>query len=234
MIEEVDFETYLYVSRNKFEISLFDKVESKNLYKNESKIKNNLDNISFLDLSKFLDENIFKIEKLIGKFIKNIFLIVEYNNNLDVNICIKKKNYDNLLSKKNLEYALIDVRDLFMENYKKQTIMHIIINNYLIDGKYHSSFVNNLKCDYLCLEVSFISLSSEFIYKFEKILEKYQITISQTLSGNYIKHFFNEKNIDICDMAQKITHGCNENEVAIIPKNKENKGFFEKFFQLFS
>ena len=86
MIEEVDFETYLYVSRNKFEISLFDKVESKNLYKNESKIKNNLDNISFLDLSKFLDENIFKIEKLIGKFIKNIFLIVEYNNNLDVNI----------------------------------------------------------------------------------------------------------------------------------------------------
>ena len=36
--------------------------------------------ITILDLNKlkkFLDDNIFKIEKLIGKFIKNIFLIIE-------------------------------------------------------------------------------------------------------------------------------------------------------------
>ena len=29
-------------------------------------------------------------------------------------------------------------------------------------------------------------------------------------------------------------NGINENEVKLIPKNTKNKGFFEKFFQLFS
>ncbi len=35
-------------------------------------------------------------------------------------------------------------------------------------------------------------------------------------------------------MIFKIKHGYNANEVLLVPKNDENKGFFEKFFQLFS
>ena len=35
-------------------------------------------------------------------------------------------------------------------------------------------------------------------------------------------------------MANKLNDGLNKNEVQLVPKNKENKGFFEKFFQLFS
>ena len=35
-------------------------------------------------------------------------------------------------------------------------------------------------------------------------------------------------------MASKLKNGFNKNEVALISKNPKNKGFFEKFFQLFS
>ena len=35
-------------------------------------------------------------------------------------------------------------------------------------------------------------------------------------------------------MANKLNNGLNKNEVKLVSKNKENKGFFEKFFQLFS
>jgi hypothetical protein len=35
-------------------------------------------------------------------------------------------------------------------------------------------------------------------------------------------------------MASKLKNGFNKNEVRLISKNIENKGFFEKFFQLFS
>jgi hypothetical protein len=35
-------------------------------------------------------------------------------------------------------------------------------------------------------------------------------------------------------MANKLNEGLNKNEVQLISKNKENRGFFEKFFQLFS
>ena len=58
---------------NKFEIFLFDKTSSKNLYKEVIEVKDKSKEINFSILSDFLEKNIFKIEKLIGKFIQNIF-----------------------------------------------------------------------------------------------------------------------------------------------------------------
>ena len=52
MIEE-DLETYLSISKNKFEIFLFDKINLKNLYKEELEIKNIIDfeEFNFIDCS---------------------------------------------------------------------------------------------------------------------------------------------------------------------------------------
>ena len=91
MTEETDFETYLYLSSSKFEIFLFDKKNIKNLFQETIIIENNFDFIKFSELTEFLDKNIFKIEKLIGTFIKNISLIIDNENNLMIKICNKKK-----------------------------------------------------------------------------------------------------------------------------------------------
>ena len=99
MAEEIDFETYLSLTKNKFEIFLFDKTNLKNLYKDELKLENTFNFLDLDKLNKFLDIQIFKIEKIYGKFIKNIYLIFEYDLNLEVNICIKKKIYGNLINK---------------------------------------------------------------------------------------------------------------------------------------
>jgi len=234
MAEETDFETYLSLTKNKFEIFLFDKTNLKNLYKDELKLENSFNFLNLDELHKFLDIQIFKIEKKCGKFIKNIYLILENDLNLEVSICIKKKNYGNLINKKSLEIALTEVKDLFKESYQQQTIIHMIINNYLINDKNYSSFIDNLRGDNLCLEINFMSISNEILVKFDKILEKYQVTISQYLNENYVKNFFNGENIELSEMAYKIRNGHNYNEVILVPKNIENKGFFEKFFQLFS
>ena len=74
MIENSDFETFLYISKNKYQIFVYDKNNLKNLYNEE--IENN-DEIELNILSKFLDDNIYKIEKMIKNFIRNIILIVE-------------------------------------------------------------------------------------------------------------------------------------------------------------
>ena len=234
MIEEVDFETYLSVSNSKFQIYLFDKKNLKNLYEDELKLENEINFKNLNNLSKFLDNNIFKIEKLVGKFIKNIFLIIECDSNFNVNICVKKKNYDSLITQKNLQNTLTEVKDLFKENYQEQTIMHMVINNYLVNGKNYSSFESGLNSDNLCLEVNFISISNDLVITFDKILEKYQIKISQYLNTNYVKNCFKDDNIELSEMAYKLRNGYNDNEVILVPKHIENKGFFEKFFQLFS
>ena len=234
MIEEVEFETYLSIEKNKFQIYLFNKYSLKDLYKNELKINNETNSIDLDKLSEFIDNNIFKIEKLAGTFVKNIFLIIESEEFLYVDICIKKKNYDNFIDHKYLANTLTEIKDLFKENYKEKIITHMLVNNYLINEKSYSSFEEKLTGDHLCLEVRFISISDNFIFKFEKVLEKYQIKISQSLDGSYIKDFFREEDIELSEMTHKLQNGYNNTEVIFVPKNIENKGFFEKFFQLFS
>ena len=67
-MENQNLETYLIISDNKFQIFLFDINNFKCLYDNELKIQNKIQNIDLSPLSKFLDYNIFQIEKLTGKF----------------------------------------------------------------------------------------------------------------------------------------------------------------------
>ena len=234
MIEELEIETYLFISINKFEIYLFDKKKLKNLYKEKFNFENNSENLDLITLTKFLDENIFKIEKLIGKFIKNIFLIIEIKELLNINLGVKKKNYDQLISKKNFEISLIEAKDLFNESFQDKKIMHMLINEYIVGDQSHLSYIDNLPGDSYCLEIEFKSIPSEIIFQLDKILEKYQIKISCCLDGGYIKKYFKNENMELSQMASKIQNGANENEVKLIPKNLAKIGIFEKFFQLFS
>ena len=233
MNKEINSETFLCISPNKFIIYLFDVNGFKNLYFDELIIKKNSKFIDLNLLKEFLDNNIYKIEKYTGKFIENIFVIIDYEKILSLDIGIKKKNYNNYVDKQSVENCITEVKDLFKENYPDQKIMHIIINKSLIDGKICLIKKENLKCEQLSLELKFKSLPNSFVYDLNKILENYQIKINNFLDERYIKSLFNY-DFGLSAMAHKILNGHNPNEVMIVPKNIKKMGFFEKFFQLFS
>jgi len=220
MIEETDFETFLFISKNKYQIFVYDKNNLKNLYNKEIKI---IDKIKLENLSNFLDENIYKIEKKINNFIRNIILIIEDEKVLNVSISLKKKNYEKYLDQKYLENNLLEIKDVFRENYQDQIIMHMIIV---------SEVIKNDDC--LFLEVNFISIPNSLTFHFDKLLENHQIKISRYMSGNYVKSYFGEAETELSVMANKLNNGLNKNEIQLVSKSIENKGFFEKFFQLFS
>jgi len=88
MIENSDFETFLYISKSKYQISVYDKNNLKNLYSEEIEYS---DETELNTLSKFLDDNIYKIEKKIKNFIRNIILIIEDDKILEICISLKKK-----------------------------------------------------------------------------------------------------------------------------------------------
>ena len=233
MNKEQDFENYLSISPNKIGLYLFDSKNLKNLYREELVIKENIKSLDYSKLIKFLDNNIFKIEKYSGKFVENIYVVLEGGKVLNLEIGIKKKNYNSCISREYLENLLIEAKDLFRENYPNQEIMHMIINNYYINNKSYSFFEENLKSDYLALEIKFNSISSIMVYELNKILENYQIKVIKYLDANYIKNLFNDKK-ELTEMTHRILNGYNENEVTFLPKNPKKLGFFEKFFQLFS
>ena len=233
MNKEINSETFLCISPSKFKIYLFDVNGFKNLYFNELVIKKNS---KFLDLNllkEFLDNNIYKIEKYTGKFIENVFVIINNEKILSLDIGIKKKNYNNYIDKQSVENYITEVKDLFKENYLDQKIMHIIINKSLIDGKICMITKENLKCEQLSLEIQFKSLPNNVVYDLNKVLEIYQIKINKFLDESYIESSFND-DLGLSAMAHKILNGHNPNEVMVVPKNIKKMGFFEKFFQLFS
>ena len=155
MIEQIDFETYLYVSNNKFQIFVYDKINQNNLYKEELRLNDKFNFEDFNNLSKFLDNNIYKIEKLVGNFIKNIILIIENDKNLYVDIAVKKKNYDKSINQKYLENSLTELKDLFQENYQEQTIMHMVMVNNAVNEKENYLSSSNSNSDLLFLEVNY-------------------------------------------------------------------------------
>ena len=231
MIENLDFETFLYISKNKYQIYVYDKNNLKNLYHEE--IENN-DEIELNILSKFIDDNIYKIEKMIKNFIRNIILIIQDDKVLDIGISFKKKIYEKNIDQKQLEKSLVEVKDIFNENYQDLIIMHMIIvekeNNFSLNN-------DNKNHDYLFLEVNFISIPNNFTFNFDKLLENHQIKIKRYMSGGYIKSFFDKElkeSMELFVMANKLNNGLNKNEIQLVSKDRENKGFFERFFQLFS
>ena len=234
MIEELSFQVYLVISKKKFEIYLLDKQNLKNIYNQELNLENDPDVIDYNLLSSFLDKNIFKIEKLIGNFLKSIIVIIENKKILNLSIGIKKKNYGEKIYKHHIESSLAELKDLFKENYQNNKIIHFIINKYSIDEIEYKSFNEEIDGEYMCVEANFISAPNVLVKEISDILEKYQIKVDRLFDMKYVKNFFEGEDLDISIVAFKIQSGHNQNEVALVPKSIKKRGFFEKFFQLFS
>ena len=233
MNKENDLQHYLSISPNKFGLYLFDTKSLKNLYKEEITFNRDRDFLNYDLLKKFLDDNVFKIEKLNGKFVENIFFIFEDKKIFNLEMGIKKKNYNTSLKKEYLQNLLVEAKDLFRENYPNQEIMHMIINKYFINDKSYSSYDENLNGSNFALQIQFKSISNSTIYDLNRILENYQIKIIKYIDGSYVKNYFGNE-VGLAEKAHRILNGYNENEVTFVPKNPKKLAFFEKFFQLFS
>ena len=234
MNEVTDFETYLIISHEKFEIYLLDIKNFKNLHKEEFNIQTDIEKIDLNLLSEFLEKNIFRIEKVAGNFVNNINVVIENNSILNFDISIKKKYYSEYITNSFLEKTLSDVKDLFQESYNQYKLMHMLINKYIIGGISYSSLKDKINSDEIFLEIKLISISNLITSEIENILKRYQIRVNNYLDKSYIKNFYREENIDISQKAHKLLNGLNSNEVRIISRSTQKRGFFEKFFQLFS
>ncbi len=234
MTDKLGFQVYLSISQKKFEIYLLDKQNLKNIYKQELFFENDKEIIDYNLLSSFLDKNIFKIEKLIGNFLKSLIVIIENKQILSFSMGIKKQNYGEKINRHYLESSLAELKDLFKENYQNYKIIHFVVNRYLVDGVDCTSFDEQIDCDYMCVEVNFISAPNILIKKISNVLEKYQIKVDCLFEKKYIKNLFQGELLDLSIIAFKMQNGYNKNEVTLIPKSTKKIGFFEKFFQLFS
>mgnify|MGYP001177358034 CR=1 FL=1 len=232
-MSNTEFETFLYIGRENLIIFAKRNTDKEHFFKKKFVLDKSKKNLDLKLLNQFLIENVFKIEKDINGFIKNMNLIIT-KKFLDIKISIKKDNYDEIINKKFLNYLLGDAKRQVKENYNNYEIIHLLIERYYINDQKYDQFPLNKKADNLIVDLNFLCLSKKFIRELEQILRIYQIRINKIVSADYIENYFENDNSDIFSNCQRIIEGTNQNEVLLIAKNQKKLGFFERFFHLFS
>lgn len=232
MENNFNFKTFLFIASKKIIISVYSDINQK-IYQEELVFDSKMQDLSFDNLDLFLNKNIFKIEKKLKSFIKNVYVILDSNKFFTVEISLKKKNYENVFDLKSLNYLLYEAKDYCRKTIDDRKIIHMIINNYQIDNKSYPFFPIDVSGNNFSIDISFICISNRLIKKLEKILKKYHISLSQVVSANYATKFLINDEKDIFLMSKKIMNGHNPNEVMLVEKTSKNEGFFEKFFNFF-
>ena len=233
MVDTANFETYLFLSPNNFVISVIKKNNDK-IYEKKLFLDSKYQDLDLDKLDQFLNDNIFKIEKILNSFVKNINLIIDTHKFFSVKISIKKNNYGELITSKNLNYILNEARDYCSNTLENKRIIHVLIDDYFIDDKKYLDLPVNLRCNHFSLNINFICLPLNYLKNLEDCFKRYQISPNRLISMQYIKTYFSDEKINLDEMAIKIINGHNLNEVELTTKKTENKGFFEKFFHFFN
>ena len=234
MNEKLKFETYLFIDSKKLVICAIEKKTFKILFKEEKLLDDHNEDSNLKKLDNFLAKNILKIEKILKNFVKDVYIILDDKEFLPIEISIKKDHNGNSISQENLINPLNVLKNLCQFSFKDKKIIHMLIENYQIDGKDYSFLPENLKCNNFSLDIKFICLSKNLIEHYESVLKRYHILVNQILNAEYIEQFQDQQNPNIYSTASRIISGFNNNEISLVNKTLKSKGFFEKFFDFFN
>ena len=234
MNKYLEFETYLFINPNKISISVLNLSSLKEFYFKEKLIENPKENLDYQFLLEFLEKNILNIEKNINNFIKEVIVVIDNDIFFEINLSIKNKNFDNNLNSNSLKFLLNESRNQCKETLKDNKIVHMVVNNYIVDNKYYSTLPEEIDTSNFSIDVRFICLSNTIIKSLEDCLLKFHISILRFVSANYVRQIFNADENNLLIGSKKLIDGYNKNEVSLIDKQRKNIGFFEKFFNFFN
>jgi len=234
MNSNTPIETFFYIGSSRLRFCIFENVDKKifekEIFIDDLEISKNLGQC----LENFLEENIFTIEKKIGKFINEINLIIPDNNFLLIQASIKKNETGKKINKEDVNRLLFDLKQQIKENNLDKTITHMRINNFIIDKKKYLTLDDNFGCNELCLQVDFVCLLNKIKDIYSKKIRKYQININEIYSDGYLKKYNSSYSENECQVAANLKYENDENEVYLVEKISEKKGFFERFFKFFN
>tara|TARA_Y100000590_G_scaffold460366_1_gene619499 strand:- start:622 stop:1332 length:711 start_codon:yes stop_codon:yes gene_type:complete len=231
-----NFDIYLNLSSSKLSIAAFKKLSDHNPFFKEYDCVTNLnkDQLNFENAEKTIEKNIFEIEKKTGEFLNDIYLMVETPESISINLSLIKDNEGKKIEKKIVQYLVQDAKQQILRSHQNKKIIHIIISNYVIDNIVYNYLPLDVNCNKFSIDIKFICFPKNLIKKLEELFNNHQIFINKIICTNYAKSFIQNKScINICESGLKLVQGINKQEVVIVPRKLEKKGFFERLFHFF-
>ena len=232
-LENGDF--YFGISEDKIYICFFEKGNDK--YKNEVnfEIPDNLNNkLNFKIILNLLRENIRKLEKKIGLFLNSGNISIKSNTYQSIPFSIKNIFDEKKLNKKIITDIIQTGIHQFQNNEKTLSIIHIIVNKYIIDDTVYKFYPNDLKFKKIILEIEFICLDRNLVDKVKNLFNECKIKINKIVSYDYAKKFLiNSKDVTMCLSAKRVLNGVNQSEVYLVESSSKKPNIFERIFNFF-
>jgi hypothetical protein len=188
----------------------------------------------FEELENFFADNIIFIEKSLKDFIKKIYIIIDTDKNLSVNLSTKYKIQTKKINQQKINELLSALKYQFTKYSSDQKIIHMTINKLIVDGEEKDFSYVKEACDNLILEVKFQCLKNQTVQIIRKLCSNYQISVEKILLANHMRQHVENHADNIAFVANKFLIGEVKNEVLWITKKPLNLGFFEKFFKFFN
>ena len=235
-MNENENDVYFGLNEKKLSVSVFKQSDNSLAFFNEENININpiSENTDFQILEKQLEKNIKKVEKNINSFVNNISLIVDMANTLPIYISLTKKLDNKKIQQKDIKHLIQDAKQQIARSYPEKYIVHIIVKKYIVNDIDYTFVPMDIDCNKISIEIKFICFPKNLIKKIELLFYNFQITIEKIICSNYAKSFIDDSDAkNLCQIGHKLKNGFNKQEVVIVPKKLEKKGFFEKLFHLF-
>ena len=208
MMNSKKFQTFFDCGSSKIRAGAFN-IDNKNeVFYNESEFFTDRSN-----LESKIEKIIISFEKNTNEYIDNINLMIDSPKMLSIGISVSKKFYGSKLKKTNIQFLVQEAKQQILKYYPNHNITHIIINNYIIDGVDHSYLPDEIRCDFISLDILFFCFPNDLVLYFKNIYSKFNISINQIICSSYAKSILYKNNLSFNGYVSFIDVGFNRTSI---------------------
>jgi cell division protein FtsA len=153
------------------------------------------------------------LEKDSNEYINNISLMIDSSEMLSVSISLSKKLDGSKLKKTNIQFLVQEAKQQILKYYVNHNIAHIIINNYKVDGVDYFYLPDEIKCNFISLDIFFICLPTNLVLYLKNIFSKSNILVDQIICSSYAKSINYKNNLNLTGYVSFIDIGFNKTSI---------------------
>ena len=152
-------------------------------------------------------------EKDTNEYIDNINLMIDSPKMLSVGISISKKLDGSKLRQANIQFLIQEAKQQIIKYYMNYSIVHIVINNYKIDNNDYPYPPNEIKCNFISIDILFICLPNKLMLHLKNIFSKSNILINQIICSSYVKSINYKDSMNLTGHMSFIDVGFNKTSI---------------------
>ena len=144
------------------------------------------------------------LEKNSSEYIDSINLMIDSPKMLSVSISLSKKLDGSELKQTNIQFLVQEAKQQILKYYTKHYIAHIVDYSYLPD---------EIKCDFVSLDILFICLPADLVLFFKNIFLESNILIDLIICSSYAKSINYKDNLNLTGYISFIDVGFNKTSI---------------------